>query len=183
MKKLLILMLVLGLVSTASAVSVSLTSGGNSTLIIGTNVNINDVITVDLTFDVASTGLSEIDFVSSTSGGIKPLIAAIGAWTGGMITLADNGTLSGGNIIDADSNAALGFDVAAGTIVYSFLATVKGTGEITPVMTSADFYFTKTSPYFYYGNVVTQNALTIVPEPATIMLLGLGGLLLRRRKK
>lgn len=180
MKKLLILMLVLGLVSTASAVTMSLTSGGSSTLTIGTDVEIDDVITVDLVLADNSSGLQYVDFVSSTSDGTKPLISAVGSWAQ-MTIMPDAGTLTSGDILDATASAPGGQE-KSGT-VYSFSATVKGTGEITPVMTSGDYWFVLTNPYFYYGNTVTQNALTIVPEPATVMLLGLGGLLLRRRKK
>ena len=187
MKKLLIFMLVLGLASTASALTISLTSGGKSTLVIGVDVALNGVITVDLKADTPAMGISGIDFQNTGE-----TINAVGAWVGfpGGFALVP-GTLvpvAGGldaDIMRASGNAAVGTEAAANTVLYSFNVTVSGNGTVSPVMLPTDVFSTMTGPPpygYWFGAAITQNALTIIPEPMTIALLGLGGLLLRRRK-
>jgi len=175
MKKFLVIMLVLALTSMASAVSISLTSGGLSSVVVPVA---GTVITVDLTVDDAPAGgINSIDFLASGGASIN----AVGAWS--VFTFAPfAGTLTAGDIMRASGNAAAGTDIAAGTVLYSFQVTVNDTGALTPQMTAAD-WGTDNGP-LYAWQPTAQNALSVsvVPEPMTIALLGLGGLFLRRRK-
>jgi hypothetical protein len=178
-KRLLILGLVLALPAMASAVSVSLQSGGQGTLVLGVDVTVGQVIQVDLISDTATTGISSIDFVPAGE-----TINAAGVWNAAYFAAAPistEGLLSGGSILNARGLAATGKNGPAGSVLYSFNVTVDGVGTVSPVMGTGDFFFDSAGA-FTFGSAVTQNALNIVPEPATIALLGLGGLLLRRRK-
>ena len=179
-KRLLILGLVLALPAMASAVSVSLTSGGMSTLVLGTDVTVGQIIQVDLVSDTACTGISSIDFVAAGE-----MINAAGAWNAALFAAPPMST-PGTYVAPLAILRARGLGKAAtvssaGAVLYSFNATVQGVGNICPVMCTTDFFF-DSAGQFVWGPNVAQNCLVIVPEPATIALLGLGGLLLRRRK-
>lgn len=182
MKKFLVLVLVLALASTASAISVSLVSGGKSTLVIGQDVQLGGTIQVDLVSDTALGALNSIDFLNTGE-----VVNAVGAWSAAMQGLPNNGTLvppTGGlnaDIMRASAGNSLGGSAPSGTVLYSFVATVAGTGLLCPSMGSADVLYTYAGSYAW-GTAVLQNCLHIVPEPVTIALLGLGGLLLRRRR-
>ena len=189
MKKLLTILLVLALAPMAFG-NATLSSGGKTTLVLGTDVDVDDVITVDLTFDCELTGISYIDFLPSAPnvGDIQPIVA-VGAWEPCFNTLPSAGTLSGGDILDAEAFMTAGWSlgtgslgVATGTVLYSFSATVKGTGQIDAYLAATDTIFDLNNTT---GMTVGSNfvGLEIVPEPMTIALLGLGGLFLMRRRK
>ena len=167
-KKLLVFVSVLALAQAASAVSVSLVSGGESTLTLGVDITIGQTIQVDLICDVDITSIYYIDFLS----GPGNTIPALGAWQPPMDSPNFPGIASGGDIIDAGASATAGSPAAAGTVLYSFNAIINGTGVITPYMSASDYILTPT----VYGNNITQNVLHIVPEPVTIVLFTLGGL-------
>lgn len=187
MKKFLTFVVVLALASSASAVSISLVSGGASTLTLGTDVTVGQVITVDFISDTPCSGINTVDFLN-----VGQSIGAVGAWSATMLGIGTQpGTLvpPGGGlnaaIMRANANALAGQEVAPGGTLYSFAATVGGLGTLTPFMGASDWFVTITGPppnAWWYGPSIVQNALHIVPEPVTIVLLGLGGLLLRRRK-
>jgi hypothetical protein len=182
MKKFLTFVVVLALASSASAVSISLVSGGASTLTLGTDVTVGQVITVDLISDTGCNGVNSIDFLN-----VGQTLGAIAGWQGTMALGigSQNGTPTGNDIIRANANAQAGAEAGAGASLYQYTVTVGGLGTLTPVMGAYDWFSTLTGPPpygYWYGPAITQNALHIVPEPVTIVLLGLGGLLLRRRK-
>ena len=184
MKKLLILMLVLGLASAANAVIVQLSVDGSTD-------GAGNTTTV--------TSLSTLGIVSDTDGTEgKDMRLTIGDGTYGdygTIVIWNNsgsGThTDGGNAGDDSSVTDLG---VVGTI-YNHYATVTSLDSASPFNYAAGTHFT--TPITYTGASAAQT-LTIelrdsslavldtvvvaVPEPMTIALLGLGALFLRRRK-
>jgi hypothetical protein len=175
-KKLMILGLVLALPAMVSALSVDLTSGGKSTLTLGVDVAVNDVITVDVTFDGAIKGFQSLDISASGE-----TINAVGSFVHANINLAVS-NVGTGLIDNIVANANIGTTFGADEKIYSFQVTVDGVGTVTPFMGAQDAAFIEAAPGYVLGTSITQNALNIIPEPATIALLGLGGLFLRRRK-
>ena len=188
MKKLLTIVLVFVLAQSAFGVGGILESGGESNLVLGVDVTVGDTIQVDLTWNAESTGIQYIDF--ETSGTSAPTLA-VGGWIGGFDNIAAiDGTLTGGDIIDAASSLTAGWSlgtgslgVGTGTILYSFNATVNGEGQIDTAHQAGDLYYDKnnTGGTTYY--IGPEGGLVITPEPMTIVLLGLGGLFLSRRRK
>jgi hypothetical protein len=203
MKKLLILMLVLGLASAANAVTVSIVSGSSDSsavnAIAGATVDVNVIcdtaVAVNFTASfmetttsaagnsTAATGTLHDGFDSTTNS----IGGAVNGWTGGtvpryiLVHRVNGGILAGSP------------SIAAGQNLYEKMAvTLPGTAALGDTFTIS---FAVGNPTYGgsmppYGQVIdtqvpgTRNALviTIVPEPATILLLGLGGLCLRRRK-
>ena len=179
MKKLLILMLVLGLVSTASAATATLRLeySGSSTApasVLGTTIS------VDLLSDVALTGIQEIDFGEGTSTGTLSL----GDWQVGTQSQAgEDGTLTSNDIIDAFASTTVAW--AADTVLYSFdyaVDATNGGGTVQIMMQTGNAMNNGLMTVYTYPGSISLAPLTIVPEPMTIALLGLGGLFLRRRK-
>jgi hypothetical protein len=178
-KKFLIFALVLALCSTASAVSVSLTSGGKSTLVQGVDWTVGQTITVDLVVDTSTKSIYVIDFLVPSAVGT----ASVGAWSAAMPNFVSPGTLDGsGNIRDAGATCPTGSPAAAGTVLYSFSVVLSDTGLISPYMVGTDYIITGGTTVYASPTGIGQNGLHIVPEPITIALLGLGGLFLRRRR-
>ena len=181
MKKLLILMLVLGLVSTAGAATLRLEYNTSSTApasVLGTTIQ------VDMLADVSLSGISKVDFGEGTSTGTLSL----GDWqVGTQAQAGEDGTLTGNDIIDAFASQS-GGNWAANTVLYSFdyavAAGAAGGGTVQMMMSAAaqDRATAGLATYFY-GTNLSLSPLTILPEPMTIALLGLGGLFLRRRCK
>ena len=167
MKKLLVLMLVLGIASMATA---GLTFGTAPAV-----MNVGDPVSVSLEADAGTAGASsDVSFVGAS--GIVGLGVAGGAETtpgsdtvnpqGGayvgyyqtiMGTTTPGGYTLGGEVVELDLSG-----LAVGTYtLYSYTAAGWNT------------------------NYTTNDSMSIqvlVPEPMTIGLLGLGGLFLRRRK-
>lgn len=176
MKRAVFLVLVVGMVSTAGGQTVSLTSPDPT--------NVAGTITVNLTLDFASTGIYQIDFISSGS----VVINDVGTWKTPMNTWSGgpcNGTLQGGDIVGAYAETLNGAtEVDADAVLYSFEVTVNGSGELTPYMSSTDYAFTLNPPdYGYTGDELTMSGMTVSPEPMTVALLSIGGLLLRLRRR
>ena len=175
MKKFLVLALILVFAASASAVSVSLLSGGSSSI----TAAVGTVIQVDLVSDIPVISITSIDFDNPVG---VATVSAVGAWNGLFTVGVNPGTLSGNDILRAQAGASAA--VAAGTVLYSYSATVAGNGLLMPSMpNSYDNIKTTQSPGYFYTSIIGKNGLNItIPEPITIVLLGLGGLLLRRRK-
>ena len=186
MKKILALLLVLAVASAAGAASVDLNASS-------TSVNPSDEVTITVVADFAA-----ITYAASfkADGGTAKAVGTVNA---GFTASSDDGRLknSGGYLIIATSgNAALGTSIAAGQSLYTFTyvaPTAAGTYTISspPTGTASPDWPGTPPPTLTcevngsLGEKVTSIgsvAITVVPEPMTIALLGLGGLLLRRRK-
>ena len=169
MKRLLLLMLVLGM-----------TSGANGVL-----------IQVDgqypgQTVDIAEGITSVISVVSEDTSG----------WLG-YIIIEDGGTgaLTGAVNLDAagDIGSVSAYTEAGWGVGYE-LTVAMGQGGVPAIAVGQQFTInysggilgdTATISLFVapeYGVPVDSVAITIIPEPMTVILLGLGGLFLRRRK-
>ena len=178
MRKVLILALLLGIAPLASAgiINLSLTSGGNSSVAIGTTA-----ITVQLKADQDLKTITNIDFTSTSTNVIQ---ASGYGWLVGESATTGDGTQSS-NLIDDAYMGSLSI-VTAGTVLYEFdvMPAVVGTIGIADMGVIPDPYADPFANPPDPDNYVIGNltGLNVVPEPATIALLGLGGLLLRRRR-
>lgn len=188
MKKLLVLLVVLGIVSTASAGVIDIQIAGGAKAI---TVGASDTVTLEITYDSTTGwnlfGLSA--FVNVTGPGTLSLASTARASTFDA-TLESKGTLGGqqyiveaasmagvpavtGQLQLAVTNITIHVDNAGPDIlvVLSDYAPAGGSLEVT-----ADFGGSQIPTY---GSGVVIHT----PEPMTMMLLGLGSLFLVRRKK
>ena len=186
MKKLLILMLVLGLASVASATTDSLQISVNGEKEpINTEIWITEVPSGMLTLDIWTTadisaGVGEGWFALSCltekgtiwGGIINPIYAGDGAiyddaaGNGVPLPQGENGVFGQIGVIDPPV-------IPAGTTIFDLINFhCEGPGDaIITLWEVSDV------PYMLDQVIIHQ-----VPEPASMLLLGLGGLLLRRRK-
>jgi hypothetical protein len=192
MKKLLILMLVLGLTSFANAgiiISVNgVTTAPNTTYTKVITLTPSSTITLDITNNNATnpTGPKDytayLDFECPSQGGFSTGTRTKGPAAGDMS--ADQGIAtygSGGNYT--------GLDFAEETFVQAW---APATTELNGPMLYIPFHCEKAGVTEYLtlwdtrvgnaGTVIDTLVINQIPEPMTLTLLGLGGLLLRRRK-
>lgn len=169
MKRLLMLMLVLGMASVANAVLIKV-----------------DGQDPGQTVDIAKGITSVISVVSEDTSG----------WLG-YIIIEDGGTGALGNVARLDAAGDIGSFSAyteAGWGVGYELTVAMGQGGVPAIAVGPQFTMnysggvlgdTATISLFLdpeYGVPAESVAITIVPEPMTVILLGFGGLFLRRRK-
>lgn len=192
MKKFLIVMLVLALTSMANAAVLELLVGGSSTVADGAGTVTVDLVSPDITVSaIGGAGAGDLDIIAS-SGLAIPTVGTFGAVSSliGFMQPAgfalNVGAIVGPDIIGISGGADAGKEAGLGDVLYSFTINIPGgsVGEtLTPFMGGTDYVMSlTTSPMFWAGSSLTLNPLTVVPEPMTIALLGLGGLFLRRRK-
>jgi hypothetical protein len=161
MKKLLVLMLVLGMASLANAGPVA----SIDKLVIG--INEDAVITLDAVADAGLQDyLSYID-VMGAAGGFS-LATANGA------ALGDLGMIVGPYDIDGGVEIEITRAMSTGTAPYGTLATVTFTGL-------AEGLYDVVLYDWRDESIVSSQTITVTPEPATLAILGLGALLLRRK--
>ena len=196
MRKFGCLILVLALASMANALTVSVTSSSGLDVVAGETVTIS--VTADFTvatmgFNLGETKVSAAPYATGSNATIHT-----GFTTLGSIGIQCNGlTPAPARFVIYDRingvvNTTTSPEIAAGQILYSFDLTIPGAALVGDTFTVDDLLgapvFTMGPPYGTSvagtaGTVLALPSLTLtVPEPATIALLGLGGLLLRRRR-
>ena len=163
MKKLLILMLVLGMASMASA---ALSVGG------ATTVGDGGTAVITVSSDNTDPWTAYVDDSTWASGGaIVSVVATAAAGQEAGITLQSNGYAY--RFQTLDTSPATTPNVSSG---IQWNVTVDDGGlDIDDTFT---VYFYENDYSATWGSVT----MTVTPEPMTIALLGLGGLFLRRRK-
>ena len=162
MRKLLILMLVLGMAPLACA-TVSLVSSAAT-------VGISEAATIQVSSDVDDLAWAGYIGYTYANASITTMAALPAAGSLGGVGAGPGGWLGYWQLSAADNTPPNTIDVG---VQFSGAAMGTATG-------SYDFYL-------YDGNWTTASpwgtfTLTVIPEPITMALLGLGGLLLRRRK-
>ena len=209
MKKLLILMLVLGLASSANAINITFSSasgpacghtpGGDIDVLPGA------LVVVDITADAAVSSSYMVSITESTTSG-----AGMANATGvGAYHASFNFNVVNGNLRNAMTNfpapphrymlidrATAGINpavpIAAGQVLYSFEVLIPSLAEFCDTWTiTAALGVPAIQPppagysHLADGAVPVTTALTLhaIPEPATIALLGLGSLFLTRRRR
>ena len=180
MKKLFAVLMVLGLCGTASAVIVSLEGEGTTIGVAkGTSVTINVLAAVD-NGNPGLLGLDAIITVSGTpttdiiSDALKVADAAGYGWSMGLPPFG----LGTSSVEIGGANFMVAVIGTVGYVVVDYqggtqLVTIAGGTNLGGSFENDGM----TVPSFSLGTV------TIVPEPITIALLGLGGLFLLRRRK
>jgi hypothetical protein len=183
MKKLLVLMLVLGIASTANALVVSFSSDGSTPLADGATVNLATGSTTTLYFVSDTSGIPGAYWtyfemtLPNTDASVPFASVSAHANAGDTRDVQDH---SGASLMDYLLVAA---DSAGGIVAgqhFAFDVQISGSAATDG---SDDFALWNTVPSDSMYPVDKTVNIHIVPEPATMALLGLGGLFLLRRRK
>ena len=178
MRKLLILMLVLGMASMANA-ALSLVVNGVEVGADYTLYNTSDTIWIGVYDDTGNTQYDRGIVLTEETPGVAE---AGGSWTGGYAYYAPPA-------VPAGYTFPLGYITGIGDVWY--LVDSEPTANMTAIGLQAEYEFhcdvlfddvvinlTDTT----LVNMIDTITIHQIPEPMTMVLLGLGGLLLRRRK-
>ena len=163
MRKLLILMLVLGMAPLACA-TVSLVSTGAT-------VGITETATIQVSSDTDSVGWTGYLGYTHANAAITSAWAETIAGSDAAANPSPGGYVGYYQLVSLDLSTPT--DSIQAGIQFEGLAHGTATG-------SYDFYLWDQD--WDGGTLLGTFTLTVIPEPVTIALLGLGGLLLRRRK-
>jgi|GEM_PF-4652513 len=193
MKKLLTLVLLLGLATMTQAAVINLTVDGGTSAV----VSPGDTVTVELIADTACSGWSISAVASSIVMADFANLAAGAGFTVGDGPFEEfglSGLVPAGLLFDT-YNAYHGTAAAIGAVLLSFDVQVptdwNGSAiTIAPLAEGASFDVAGYGPYTAEESYGTMNAVnveiggvTLTPEPITLTLLGLGGLALIRRRR
>jgi hypothetical protein len=168
MKKLLAIVLVLGMASIASAAQTALSLDGTSDAPSAFAVNPGDVITITTLGDSVA-GLSYLDMAKNSAASMAAPVALAAA--GNIASVADYST---GSLFDYELSSADSAGAIAAGAQFTALVTVTGV--------DGDSFVVELLNGVNYG-VEDSIAFTVVPEPLTMSLLGLGGLAMIRRRR
>ncbi len=177
MKKLLVLVMVLAMAQLSLAGLATLRVAEND---VKSDYAPSDMITIELVTDFGVGGLS-IDQVTG-SGGTASAPA--------LNTLLNQAPVNPGVIINAggvllqavagSTDLAVG-DIAAGEVLWRFEFHVPDLPPSTIIEIGTLGFFAAAGDFSDMALETNVLAIHIIPEPVTVALLGLGGLLLRRR--
>ena len=179
MKKMLILIVVLALSTSASAVMVSAVSGGSATI----DVAPGATVVVDLVSDTLCTALMD----TGTAGWWVTADSGIGLPTNGTFDSSlDQVTSDALSRLYAGTSSGTAY-IDIGDSIFQFSVTAPtglGTYDVDMNVNSETASFFDELGAEHYDDLVQGGslAITVIPEPMTIALLGLGGLFLRRKK-
>jgi hypothetical protein len=160
MKKLLILSLVLGIASLASAGLSLATDGASEATIEGADHTVATAYTVFLVFDGTTAGTPSLDYPGEAS------------------------AITDYSDFNANFTAALGALGESTTVTSSWLIVIQ---DIDPFNDIPNGTLVTTAVSDGWAYLLNQDATALIdkveiPEPATLALLSLGALVLRRRK-
>jgi len=189
MKKLLILMLVLGVTSTANA-WLQISVGGNPdpvdsqitiqpsqhlVLDIWTNVNIGPSLNETDWALVCTTSLGSI------KGGV--IVEPYRSDTSLTITIGDDAVNNGLMPVPEGTNGVWGGIYSFGTVIQAGSKIYDEIDFHCEALGDVTLLLYRINPDWSLGQLMDSVVIhQVIPEPATMLLLGLGGLFLRRRK-